>query len=141
MTRRNKKIYLPSVKKPLFDYQIIRYAEKYKVPYFRGIFFRDTLPRTSPRVNESAVINLDLIKNPGTHWVCYIKRKSTIWYFDPLGNVSPPVEILKYFGSKNEVYYNFRAQQSLNAVNCGHLCLRYLIAGPPTTTTRKRKKI
>src|SRR6266576_3854996 len=122
---RQKKFYLPSKNKPLYDFQIIHYARKYKIPYFRGIYFRNYLPK-NPREYETCIINLDLKENPGTHWICYIKRKSKIIYFDPLRNVSPPLELLIYF-SNNTVYYNHQSKQVPGTVNCGHLCLQFLI--------------
>ena len=35
--------------KPLTNYELIYYAEKLKIPNFRGVFMRDTLPKASKR--------------------------------------------------------------------------------------------
>ncbi len=129
-----QRIYLPSNEKPMYDFQIIKYAREYKIPYFRGIYFRDTLPK-KPKEYETSIVNLDKNENQGTHWVCYIKRKSKIIYFDPLGNVSPPLELIIYF-SGNTVYYNHQSKQKPGTVNCGHLCLKFLIS----QTKSKMKK-
>ena len=120
-----KRIRLPSSRKPLYDFQLVHYARKYKIPYFRGIYSRDSLPKYS-KTYETCIVNLDLQQNPGTHWVCFIKRRFNILYFDPLGNVSPPQELLSYFAGNN-VYYNRKSKQSPGTYNCGHLCLRFLI--------------
>jgi len=133
--QQQQRISLPSSKKPLYDFQIVYYARKYKIPYFRGIYFRNYLPR-KPKQYETAIVNMDLMENPGTHWVCYIKRKSKVLYFDPLGNVSPPLELLEYFdndgnsssSSSTMIQYNRQSFQAMGTVNCGHMCLKYLIS-------------
>lgn len=58
---------------------------------------RDSLPH-SVHVNECAIINLDSISGPGTHWVCYKKLGSLVEYFDSFGNLRPPIELIKYWG-------------------------------------------
>lgn len=120
-----QRVCLPTIKKPLYDFQLVYYARKYKIPHFRGIFFRNCLPRKL-KSYETGIVNMDLQENPGTHWVCYIKRKSNILYFDPLGKISPPLELLYYFAG-NTVCYNRKSHQSPGTVNCGHLCLHFLI--------------
>ena len=35
---------------------------------------RNTLPPNRPLYNESAIINLDDSRGPGTHWVAYKKK-------------------------------------------------------------------
>jgi len=134
--KQQQRIYLPSKKKPLYDFQLVYYARKYRIPYFRGIYFRNYLPQSGPRQYETAIVNMDLKENPGTHWVCYIKRRSKVLYFDPLGNVSPPLELLRYFNGNSRVQYNRQSFQAPGTVNCGHLCLKYLIS-----ETRKHGKV
>ncbi|KAK9731983.1 hypothetical protein QE152_g13195 [Popillia japonica] len=63
----------------LKDKDIIKFAKD--IPHFRGVFMRDSLPKI-PYKNECAVINLDSVKNSGTHWVCYCKEGNTVHYFD-----------------------------------------------------------
>ena len=87
---------------------------------------RDSLPR-SPWENESAIVNLDDATGPGTHWVCYKKRGDGVTYFDGFGNLRPPVELIRYFGSYvNDVRYNYARKQPPDTVICGHLCLDFL---------------
>jgi len=45
-----------------------------RIPYFRGIFMRTTLP-TGVRRNESGIVNLDNVKGPDTHWTAYAKKR------------------------------------------------------------------
>lgn len=85
---------------------------------------RDNLPKR-PKSIECSVINLDSIKNEGTHWVAYIKIKNKCWYFDSFGDLKPPLELVSYLG-KTEIFYNYENYQNFNSVNCGHLCLKFL---------------
>lgn len=94
------------------------------IPFFRGVFMRDKLPKKSKSI-ECGIVNLDLSKNNGTHWVAYIKIKDSCEYFDSYGNLKPPVELINYLRSKN-IYYNYTTYQRFNSTNCGHLCLSYL---------------
>lgn len=84
----------------------------------------DTLPY-KPRIKESAIVNLDTHSRTGTHWVCYIKRNTTIRYFDPFGNLRPPPELLNYFKGFN-IRYNRKRYQDWDTQYCGHLCLQFL---------------
>lgn len=85
---------------------------------------RDSLP-SNPRIKESAVVNLDDTSGQGTHWVCYKKTGSTVYYYDSFGNLGPPRELCTYLAGCT-VYYNYERQQSFNSVVCGHLCLKFL---------------
>lgn len=87
---------------------------------------RDTLP-TKPLQNESSIINLDDQSGGGTHWVTYTKRGRKVLYFDSIGNLRPPLELIQYFhrdGSVEITYNTDRYQKS--TYNCGHLCLGFL---------------
>lgn len=95
----------------------------FDIPFFRGVFMRDKLP-TKPFAKECAIVNLDLTKNCGTHWVAYGKLNNYIEYFDSYGNLKPPKELLKYLGKK--INYNYENFQKNNSYNCGHLCLHFL---------------
>lgn len=89
---------------------------------------RDDLPQTIYE-NESGVVNLDDKIGAGTHWTAYVKRSFNVEYFDSIGNLKPPPELIKYFrsdGSRNKITYNFERYQKLNSYNCGHLCLQFL---------------
>lgn len=74
-------------RKPLDNYELMRYARDLGIPHFRGVFMRDSLPRTLPRKYESGIVNLDSTKGPGTHWVAYKKRGNNVKYFDSFGNL------------------------------------------------------
>lgn len=93
---------------------------------FRGVFMRNKMPVRGPRLNESAVVNLDDASGPGTHWVCYIKRGDKVKYYDSYGNLPPPLELVKYFGPRATITYNYTRNQKDGTFNCGHLCLKFL---------------
>jgi len=86
---------------------------------------RNGLPQKIRR-NESAIVNLDDANGPGTHWVCYKKLNDNVFYFDSLGNLPPPKELIQYFGDVRNIYFNYeRIQREASSV-CGHLCLEFL---------------
>lgn len=86
---------------------------------------RDALPRR-PKKHESVIVNLDISRGAGTHWVCYRKRDRIVHYFDSFGNLRPPSELTDYFGRSVDIRYNTVRKQSFNSVLCGHLCLKFL---------------
>lgn len=111
-------------KHPLTDEDILKCVKKLKLPYFRGVFMRDELPKR-PKTKECAIVNLDVTANSGTHWVSYFKNNKSVYYFDSFGNLKPPIELVKYL--KNcRIYYNHDRFQNFDTYNCGHLCLTFL---------------
>lgn len=90
---------------------------------------RNALPR-KPLQNESAVVNLDDVKGPGSHWVAYKKRANAVEYFDSFGNLRPPLELIRYLGPNCSIEYNTRKYQGYDQFNCGHLCLQFLSSRP-----------
>lgn len=113
--------------KPLTNIDLIKYVKLLKIPYFRGVFMRDNLPKKIGK-NESAIINLDDQNGPGTHWICFYKRQSFIYCFDPFGNLRPCVEFIRYFNSNGvcKIIFNYDSYQTYNSIICGHLCLKFL---------------
>lgn len=75
---------------------------------------------------ECAVINLDDVHGPGTHWVAYYKKNKQAYYFDSFGNLQPPLELIHYLGSETKIFYNYKKYQNYDTVICGHLCIRFL---------------
>lgn len=114
---------------PLSAGELLKYANLLKIPNFRGVFMRDTLPN---RIwySETGVVNLDSIFGSGTHWVCYSKNGKNICYFDSYGNLGPPLELVEYFNTSSQqplnIVYNYECRQNMNTVICGHLCLMFL---------------
>lgn len=108
-------------KRPLNELDLHNHAKN--LPYFRGVFMRDNLPK-KPWQKECGIVNLDLSSGPGTHWVAYYKNNNEIEYFDSFGNLRPPEEIVNYLGYN--IRYNYIKYQNYDTVICGHLCLEFL---------------
>ena len=114
--------------KGLTNVDIESYVKKLKIPNFRGVFMRDTLP-TKLRKVECSIVNLNKSNEIGSHWVCLTKIDKTRLYFDSFGQ-DVPFEIIRYLKTskeyKNDVAVIARNTDILQRVNthvCGHLCL------------------
>lgn len=68
---------------------------------------------------------MDSSKNPGTHWVAYVKHINYCEYFDSFGDLKPPLELINYL-SPLTINYNYVQYQNYGTTNCGHLCLKFL---------------
>lgn len=98
-----------------------------KIPHFKGIFSRDELRGQKPKHKECAIINQDLLTSPagGTHWCAFKKSGKFVNYYDSIGNLRPPPEVVNYL-KDCYITYNREGDQKLGTINCGHLCLRFL---------------
>lgn len=103
-------------------------------PFFAGVFLRDELTkRKHPQLNECGVVNLHTSKENETaigHWVCYSvfnygEKNQVIIYTDPIGNIQPPVEVIKYLG-KN-IKYNYLSYMNIDTFHCGHVCVNFIL--------------
>ena len=117
--------------KVLTNFDLIEYAKKLKIPRFRGVFMRDTLPG-KPHREECGIVNLNTSQEKGSHWVCYYKKGLDRVYFDSFGQITP-VEIRDYLKSRKErgigvIQRNTDIVQPFNSTICGHLCLFVLKA-------------
>ena len=113
-------IILPN--KPLTNVELNKAAQELKIPNFRGVFLRDTLPM-KPRRKECGIFNLDSSSGDGTHWVAWYKNGDVAFYFDSYG-IQPPLELTKYVDTP--LFYNTLQVQPAGEVFCGHLCLYIL---------------
>ena len=105
--------------KPLSNLEITDAAKKLSQCGFRGVFFRDTLPKKS-KLNRCGILNLDSSSGDGTHWVMWFKKGTDKFYFDSYG-VQPPSVLIAYL--KSPIFYNCERVQKNGVVFCGHLCL------------------
>ena len=108
--------------KPLSNLELLEAARKLKIPNFRGVNLRDTLPMT-PKKKECGILNLDDTAGLGTHWVAWYKNGTEKKYFDSYG-LQPPNELVDYLHSP--ILYNTERVQPYDQVFCGHLCLYVL---------------
>ena len=105
----------------LNNFEIDEFAKKLEIKHWRGVFMRDEL-KGKPLKHEVFIMNTDISKNKGTHWVAiFIDNEK--YYFDSYG-LSPPLEVIKYTGKP--IKYNTFQLQGYNDVICGHLCLYVL---------------
>lgn len=104
------------------NYQLMRMCKN--VPFFRGVFMRDRLPK-KPWKRENIIVNLDSYNSRGTHWVALRILPNRAYYFNSFGNLSPPPEIVQYC-SNRPIYFNKRRYQSFNSNQCGQLCVKFL---------------
>lgn len=109
--------------KPLNNVELLEAARKLRIPNFRGVFLRDTLPKNSYGKVECGILNLDEFGGGGTHWVAWYRNGVSKYYFDSYG-IQPPTELIKYL--KSPIYYNTEQVQRSDQVFCGHLCLHVL---------------
>lgn len=86
---------------------------------------RNNLPKRVYKI-ECAIINLDSVDGPGTHWVAYYKNNKNVYYFDSFGNLPPPLELVYYLGGDTKIFYNHKNYQKFDTVICGQLCIKFL---------------
>ena len=116
----------------LTNLQILDFTQKLKVPYFRGVYSLDLLPKDK-RKCESFIVNLAKSSLPGTHWVLVYRSNSEKNYFDSFGAITPEI-IQRYLKSKNEFEHNIKCIQrsteqiqQFNTDVCGHMCIFVLV--------------
>ena len=115
----------------LSNFDIIKLVQHLKIPDFRGVFMRDTLP-DKPREKECGILNLNKSSEPGSHWVAFFKDGDKRIYFDSFGQVVTS-ELSKYLKTSTEfsedkpvIQRNTDVVQKENETICGHLCLYVL---------------
>ena len=86
--------------KPLTNIELVRYDGLLKVPDFRGVFMRDTLPKY-PFNEVSGIVNFNTSRQPGSHWVCYYRNNNERIDFNSYGQIIP-VEIQQFLKTGSE---------------------------------------
>ena len=123
------------VDRGLTDAELLGYAQRdLKIPYFRGVYMRDSLPRGGVLSHECGIMNFNKSTQPGSHWVCYYRDPHHKIYFDSFGQITP-MEIQKYLKTPRElemgvgvIERNTDIVQHINSHVCGQLCLFVLTA-------------
>ena len=112
----------------LTNLDLMRYASILRIPYFRGVFMRDELPKVDRQI-ECAIVNLNRSYEMGSHWVCYVRNQNDRIYFDSFGQITP-LELQDYLKTPKEfktkkavIQRNSDVVQRPNSHVCGHLCL------------------
>lgn len=109
----------------LTNYDLMKYVKMLGIPYFRGIYMRDNLPK-KPRKIECWILNHDIAKSSGTHWTALVKINNMAWYFDSFGRLLLPLEVKIYLTEKVKILYNYKNYQKFGSFICGQLCLNFL---------------
>ena len=115
----------------LTNFDLYTHVKEIKIPYFRGVYMRDTLPKKT-LTNECGIMNFNTSNQTGSHWVCWYKKGSTRVYFDSFGCICP-IELQKYLKTPLEfknstpcIQRNSEQVQEPNTQICGQLCLYVL---------------
>ena len=108
--------------KPLSNLELLEAARKLRIPNFRGVNLRDTLPKR-PKRKECDILNLDDTTGSGTHRVAWYKNGDEKKYFDSYG-LQPPNELVAYL--RSPILYNTEQILPYDQVFCGRLCLYVL---------------
>ena len=91
--------------------------------FYGGVHAIDQLKYINSN-NKVYIINLDKIKDPGSHWIC-IFTFDTPEYFDPAG-FPPNSDLFEYLVFKGPKYLtNTSRVQSHISSSCGVFCLFY----------------
>lgn len=110
----------------LSNHDILKYIKLLEIPYFRGVFMRNKLPK-KPRKVECLILNHDEAQSTGTHWTAMVKINNTAWYFDSFGRLPPPIELTVYLGKKVKILYNYNRYQDFNSNIYGQLSIEFLL--------------
>ena len=110
------KLVLPN--KPLSNIELLEAAQKLRIPNFRGVNLRDTLPKR-PKKRECGILNLDDTTGSGTPWIAWYKNENEKINFDSYG-LQPPNELVEYL--RSPILYNTEQLQPRDQVFCSHLC-------------------
>ena len=115
----------------LTNFDLYKYIERLKIPNFRGVYMRDTLPKKTWK-KECGIMNFNTSDQSGSHWVCWYKIGSTRIYFDSFGCITP-IKLQNYLKTTPEfrnntpcIQRNSEQVQEANTQICGQLCLYVL---------------
>jgi hypothetical protein len=89
---------------------------------FRGVYARDELANQRLVPHSLFVVNTDVRRNPGSHWVmCYWGQDPYPFYFDSFGEL-PGFKEIEDFLLQSSTKYTFNRQQLQGAASnvCGH---------------------
>lgn len=111
---------LSSLKDQLSESEILRIAEKNKIP-IQGIYAKDQLPHEPTRTGKYVINMQSSTDGNGTHWVCLDHGRGE--YFDSFG-MPPPLEVERFVGP--QFRFNKTRYQALKSECCGWFCLYFL---------------
>lgn len=90
---------------------------------YKGTYSSDTIPKDYYD-EASYIVNLSKSYELGSHFICIIKRKSYVYYFDSYGIPPYNEDISKYLKSfKLPIYHNSVKIQHAKSKFCGYFCM------------------
>ena len=104
----------------LTSFEIKKYYQN--EPKFDGVYSRNNLPRIK---NGVYVINLDVYKSIGTHWIALYVNGNNVIYFDSFGVEHISKEIKKFIVNKNIITNIYRIQ-AFALIMCGYFCIGFI---------------
>ena len=90
-----------------------------------GTYSKDNVPVL--KNNQSTIMNLQDLNQPGSHWVSYQKIGNKIYYFDSYA-VSFIPDIIKNQYPKHKIICNIYRIQSMDSNQCGRYCILFVKA-------------
>ena len=77
--------------------------------------------------NGNYIFNLESASQAGSHWVCFLKSKNNIYWFDSFG--CPPMqnEVNIFKQNHYNVYYSSVQIQAIKSILCGFFLYRLFI--------------
>ena len=93
----------------------------------RGVFARDQVPENVAPYPAAFVVNTDVAKDPGLHWVgVYQLSHDEVEFFDSFGRSLKSYKMQFLAAGKKLVHQNDICQSALSTV-CGQYCLFFLL--------------
>jgi len=99
---------------------LLRALKKWKGKFI-GVVGRDGLPELEES-KVCAVVNTDLTRGPGIHWVCFFKENNKVEFFDSGGRPASFYQI-----PHSHDWHNTIPLQDPSSVVCGHYCIMFLV--------------
>ncbi len=100
--------------------EIEELARNLQIRNFGGCKMRDQLKNMKCSEKESGIVNLETLKDPGSHWTLYYKDEKQKIFYSTFGD-SPSNEIVDYLGPN--IYTSDIEIQDFNEDTCGLICI------------------
>lgn len=124
--------------KTISNLSLLDLAEKFNIK-LNDVIMKDQIPEHI--LNGNYIINLNDSGESGSHWTCFHKDGTTIFWFDSFG--MPPVQrivdILEKTPPVDYLHYNSNTIQNIKSTMCGFYCLGFFLALKHFKGTKKER--
>jgi hypothetical protein len=117
------KLKAPERLNTLTNLQLTKLGNQLDIP-IKKICMKDEFNYNEP--DGCYIINLQNHNQNGTHWVCFVKHQSVIYYHDSFGMPCPQNEMDIFNKECDNIYMNTFDKQDINSNSCGYWCLAFL---------------